>query len=152
MKDNFCSRQDLFVEGAKAIYWNREYCLEFLDMQLRDYTKGNILQENLFVILPSLEMVGLSRLLSILYLCICMPVRWITGKTHTLGKYKWGARSMGRVLDILEQKLTEIKGDSSLILNKDYMMGLFVNLQDELPPFKTFWEHSFDKQKIETVS
>ena len=69
------SRQDLFVEGAPAIYWNREYCLEFLDMQLRDYTKGNILQENLFVILSLLEMVGLSRLLSILYLCICMPVR-----------------------------------------------------------------------------
>ena len=45
---------------------------------------------------------------------------------------------MGRVLDILEQKLTEIKGDTSLILNKDYMMGLFVNLQDELPPSKNF--------------
>ena len=97
-------------------------------------------------------MVGLSRLLSILYLCICMPIRCITGKTHTLGKYKWGARSMGRVLDILEQKLTEIKGDSSLILNKDYMMGLFANLHDELPPFRKFWEHSFEKRRMKIVS
>ena len=27
------SRQDIFVEGAPAIYWNREYCIEFLDEQ-----------------------------------------------------------------------------------------------------------------------
>ena len=25
------SRQNLFVEGAPAIYWNRQYCLEFLN-------------------------------------------------------------------------------------------------------------------------
>ena len=36
------SRQDLFVEGAPAIYWNRQYCLEFLDEQLRMPGKGNI--------------------------------------------------------------------------------------------------------------
>ena len=59
---------------------------------------------------------------------------------------------MGRVLDILEQKLTEIKGDTSLILNKDYMMGLFVNLHDELPPFGKFWEHSFEKRRMKIVS
>ena len=54
------SRQDLFVEGAPAIYWNRQYCIEFLDEQLRLPGKGNLLQENLFVILSSLEMVAVS--------------------------------------------------------------------------------------------
>ena len=100
------SRQDLFVEGAPAVYWNRQYCIEFLDEQLRLPSKGNVLQENLFIVLSSLEMVGLSRILSILYLCIVIPVRWLSAKTHTLGKYNWGARSMGRVLDILEANTT----------------------------------------------
>ena len=146
------SRQDLFVEGAPAVYWNRQYCIEFLDEQLRLPSKGNVLQENLFIVLSSLEMVGLSRILSILYLCIVIPVRWLSAKTHTLGKYNWGARSMGRVLDILEEKMDEIEQDHLLVLSKDYMMGLFSELMDELPPFREFWEHKFEKQQMSVVS
>ena len=41
------SRQDLFVEGAPAVYWNRQYCIEFLDEQLILPSKGNVLQENI---------------------------------------------------------------------------------------------------------
>ena len=38
------SRQDLCVEGAGAVFWNRKYWLEFLDERLR--TPGdNILQK-----------------------------------------------------------------------------------------------------------
>ena len=80
-------------------------------------------------------MVGLSRILSILYLCIVIPVRWLSAKTHTLGKYNWGARSMGRVLDILEEKMDQIQQDHLLVLSKNYMMGFFSELMDELPPF-----------------
>ena len=50
------SRQDICVEGAGAVYWNRRYWLEFLDEQLRT-PGGNILQENLFIILSSCEMI-----------------------------------------------------------------------------------------------
>ena len=130
------SRQDLYLEGAPAIYWNRQYCIEFLDERLRMSSEGNILQENLFVVLSSLEMVALSRLCLILYLSICIPFRWIAAKSHTLKQYNWGARSMGRVLDILEMKLDEIHNNCDLIVNMEYMMGLFQELVDELPPFK----------------
>ena len=47
------ARHDLFVEGFPAIYWNRVYCIEFLDERLRLSGEGNILQENLFIILSS---------------------------------------------------------------------------------------------------
>ena len=42
-------RQDFWVKGAGAVYWNKKYWVEFLDTQLRN-PGGNILQENLFII------------------------------------------------------------------------------------------------------
>ena len=94
-------------------------------------------------------MVAVSRVLSILHLCIVIPVRWISAQTHLLGQYNWGARSMGRVLDILEESMDEINTNHSLILSKDYMMGIFVELHDELPPFKEFWEHKFENNRCQ---
>ena len=145
------ARHDLFVEGAPAIYWNRVYCIEFLDERLRLSGEGNILQENLFIILSSLEMVALARTCSILYLSICLPFRWIAARTHTLKEYKWGARSMGRIFDILETRLEEIKSESALFVNRDYMMGLFKEVVDEIPPFKEYLEHMYEKRKMPTV-
>lgn len=83
-----------------------------------------------------MEMVALSRLSSILYLCICVAVRWLSGKTHTLREYNWGARSMGCVVEILEEKLKELTQDIDMILNKRYVMGFFEDFEEELPPFK----------------
>ena len=145
------ARHDLFVEGAPAIYWNRVYCIEYLDEQLRLSGEGNILQENLFIILSSFEMVALARTCSILYLSICLPFRWIAARTHTLKEYKWGARSMGRIFDILETRLEEIKSESALFVNRDYMMGLFKEVVDEIPPFKEYLEHMYEKRKMPTV-
>ena len=75
------SRQDLAMEGAAAIYWNRMYYVEFLDECLRS-GNDNILQENLFIVLTSLEMVALCRVMAILHFKICMPLRWLAGNTH----------------------------------------------------------------------
>ena len=68
------SRQDLCVEGAGAVYWNRKYWIEFLDQQLRN-VGDNILQENLFIILSSCEMTALFRVCSIIHLVVCIPSR-----------------------------------------------------------------------------
>ena len=53
------SCQDLAVEGAAAVYWNRKYYVEFLDEGLT-CGKVSILQEKLFMVLTSMEMVALS--------------------------------------------------------------------------------------------
>ena len=95
------SRQDLCVEGAGAVYWNRGYWLEFLDNQLR-IPGGNILQENIFVILSSSEMTALARVCAIIYLSVCVPTRWLAGNTHKLAQYNWSVYSMGRMVDLLE--------------------------------------------------
>ena len=44
------SRQDLAVQGAAAIYWNRKYYVEFLNQRLQA-NGDNILQNNLFIVL-----------------------------------------------------------------------------------------------------
>lgn len=75
------SRQDLCTEGSLAIFMNYPYYVEFLDEQLRKlktgYQQASILQQNLFVVLTSMEMIALVRLLSILHISIFMPFRFL---------------------------------------------------------------------------
>ena len=59
---------------------------------------------------------------------------------------------MGRVLDILEEKMDQIQQDHLLVLSENYMMGLFSELMDELAPLREFWEHKFEKQQMSLVS
>ena len=56
------------------MYWNGLYWVEILDGRLR-IPGDNILQENLFVMLSSLEMADLSHVYSIFHLAIYLPVR-----------------------------------------------------------------------------
>ena len=89
------SRQDLCTEGAMAVFWNYPYYMEFLGNQLHKPMKANnqeasILQQNLFVALTLLEMIAVSRLFSIMHICICMPHRWMSGKAHELRQLTGG--------------------------------------------------------------
>ena len=134
------SRQDLCTEGSMAILMNYPYYVEFLDRSLRKRNKNDkasILQLNLFVALTSSEMIALVRLLSILHVSVCMPVRWLAGKTHELKEHnQWGPMSMGRVLDTLEASMIEIAANPNTILDENYMMNIFKVYIEELPPFK----------------
>ena len=145
------SRQDLCVEGAGAVYWNRKYWIEFLDTQLR--TPGsNILQENLFIILSSCEMTALARVCSIVHLSICLPIRWLAGNLHKLSNYNWSVRSMGRVVDLLETALESIENNGNLILDEAFMMGIFDELLHMLPPFAEYLEHIYKHKKTKLVA
>ena len=73
-----------------AILMNYTYYIEFLDQSLRKRNKNDkasILQQNLFVALTSTEMIALVRLLSILHISVCMPIRWLAGKIHDLKEH-----------------------------------------------------------------
>ena len=70
---------------------NYPYYLEFLDWMLKKRgknDKASLLQRNLFIVLGSVEMIALARLLSIIHISVCMPFRWLAGKTHRLKEYK----------------------------------------------------------------
>ena len=102
------SRQDLCTEGCMAIIMNWPYYLEFLDEQLRKRKssgKASILQQNLFCVLKSSEMISLTRLLSIFHISVTVPMRWLAGKSHELERMRgMGAILMGRAIDTLEQE------------------------------------------------
>ena len=94
-------RQDLALMASLPIYWNREWCVQFLDEQLRAPGNENILQKNLFTILTSTQMVAVTRLLAILHISIGMPLRYLTGKTHEWKEYNWGVRRAGQGVRLL---------------------------------------------------
>ena len=146
------SRQDLAVEGAAAVYWNRKYYVEFLDENLRAHGKDNILQENLFIVLTSMEMIALCRVMAVFHFTICMPMRWLAGNTHHLGQtgYNWSSLSMGRAIDALHDAAVEIEKDGSKFLDEDFMNDIFSKLyvdedgnEGELGPLTDYMTHMF---------
>ena len=132
------NRQDVICMGADAVYINRPLNVEFLDQRLRIKDNANILQENLFIVLSSLEMIAVSRLFSILHVAIVIPFRWLAGNTHKLAHRKWGARSMGRAVDILHTACGQLLDDIKLIHDKNFMMNLFDEISKEIPEFEEF--------------
>ncbi|KAL7548461.1 hypothetical protein ACHAWF_016400 [Thalassiosira exigua] len=134
-----------------SILMNYTYYLEFLGDSLRKKGKNEkpgILQRNLFVILSSAEMISLVRLLSIIHLSVCIPIRWLAGKTHELRPYGWGPMSMGRVLDTLEEKMKTIARNPKKVLEEDFMMSMFSEYVDELPPLKEYLDLLFKKKQM----
>ena len=145
------SRQDLITMGAGPIYWNRIFNVEFLDDVLQVKGAGNVLQENLFTILSSLEMVASSCFFSILQLAIWLPFRWLTRKTHVLVHCNWGASSMGLAVDMIHSAWKDIIDNVTLIHNDLYMLHIFDELCDELPEFNAFLEYKFENKKSANV-
>ena len=146
------SRQDVICMGADAVYINRPLNVEFLDERLRIKGNSHILQENLFIVLSSLEMIAVSRFFSILHVSIVIPFRWLSGKTHTLGQHNWGARSMGRAVDILHTACGQLLDDIKMIHDKKFMMSLFDDIANEIPEFKEFLTYKFEEKMTEFIA
>ena len=144
------SRQDLIVEGASAVYWNRRYYVEFLDESLRS-KNDNILQENLFIILTSSEMITLSCVFSIIHFSISLPMRWLAGSTHLLKDSDWSIRSMGKAIDLLEVALMKIENDGQLFLSHQFMMEIFKEIADTVVPFRTYIQYMFEEKLTQTL-
>ena len=78
-------RMDVVSMASLAIYWNRNYCVEFLD-EMISYCgrEDNILATNLMILLSSFEIVAVARLWAILHVSLLAPLCWLAGKTHKL--------------------------------------------------------------------
>ena len=111
------SRQDIGVEGAVPVRMNLKYYIEFLVWRLTCAVNDNLLQTSLFITLCSVEMVALLRALSILHIAVCMPVRWLAGNMEHLAQNNFGAVSMGRTLDMLEDAFIKVSSDGALLLD-----------------------------------
>ena len=69
-------RQDVASMAAIEIFWNRNYCVEFLDEMISYFSKiENILASNLIIFLSSVDIIAVSWLCSILHIAIVVPMR-----------------------------------------------------------------------------
>ena len=134
--------------GADAIYNNRPLNVEFLDKRLRIKDNANILQENLFVILSSLEMIAVSCFFSILHVAVFILFRWLSGHTHKLAHRTWGARLIGRAAGILHKACDQLLDDIKLIHDKKFVMNIFDDIANEIPEFKEFLEYEFKNKRL----
>ena len=94
-----------------------------------------ILERNLYMTLRSVEMVSLLRILSILYISLCLPLRWLVGNCGDLGEYSFGVADMQEVLDLMDKAFAKIIEDGDLMLDDDFMMGIFELLARSIEPF-----------------
>ena len=153
---------DMILEAAVPIYTNRVVCIEYLDYCLKMIGKKreNILMRNLWVLLSSSEMVAQTRLYGIMYFSICVPMRWLSGKSHELQDYpvgaapkdQWGGKSIGKVADKLLKKVEEVIVVPSLFLSETYMMSIFEPFMIELPPFREYMVKYFSAQRMLVMS
>ena len=156
------ARMDMILEAAVPIYMNRVVCIEYLDYCLKMIGKKreNILMRNLWVLLSSSEMVAQTRLYGIMYFAICVPMRWLSGKSHELQDYpvsaapedRWGGKSIGKVADELLKKVEEVIAVPSLFLSETYMMSIFEPFMIELPPFREYMVKYFSAQRMLVVN
>ena len=140
------SRQDIGVEGAIAVLMNLPHYLEFLIWRMQCGGNG-ILERKLYTILRSVEMVALLRVLSILHISICMPLRWLAGNCGNLSEFGFGVADMPVALDLLDEAMGKVAVDGDLLLDEDFMMGIFSPLVNKITPFEQYVTHMFEEKR-----
>ena len=68
-------------------------------------------------------------------------MRWLAGNTHHLASYDWSVLSMSRAIDCVERALIQIEEDGSKLLDEDFMMNIFADLN--LQPLDDFMAEMF---------
>ena len=48
---------------------------------------------------------------------------------------------MGKIIDMLDVSLEELKKDGSKIMDENYIMGLFDKMKNDIPPFLEYYRH-----------
>ena len=127
--------------------------MPFLDQCLKA-SKDSILQENLFYILTSEEMIALTRVFAILHFTVCMPMRWLAVNTHNVGDqgYDWSVLSMGEAIDALEESIVKIEDDGALFLDEAFMSDIVLNIMEgdnKFEPLEEYIIHIFGNYSIQ---
>ncbi len=86
--------------------------------------------KNLFIILQSVKMIALFRVLSILHIAICIPTRWLAGKTPELAEFRFGVRDMGQTVDLMEEAFEKMANDREVMLDEEFIMNIFEPIVD----------------------
>ena len=142
------SRMYVVLMALMEIYWNRNYCVDFLDDMISYCGReDNILACNQMMLLSSVEFAAVARLWSIFQLAVIMLMRWLDGKTHKLAHRKWGYISIGKVMYNLKKALQSIVNTPDLIHDQYFMMGMLTVWEEDLPEFKEYRHDVIEKNR-----
>ena len=54
----------------------------------------------------------------------------------------------GKNVDILDIVLVEIVNDGSKIIDEEFVMGFFADIQNSIPPSKEYYKHRYEKKTL----
>lgn len=141
------SRQDICVDASACIFWNRKYHIKFLATSLCCSDKDNSLEDSLFVMLTSAEFIAVTRSMCMLMVAVSQPMRYLTGCTHTFASYDWNNRHMSKQCDVLEEHLLCLVDHPSNFLDRDFMLNIFGEAREQLPPFDKCLSHMHEEKQ-----
>ena len=81
-------------------------------------------------------MVSLLRVFSVLYISLCLPLRWIARNWGNIGKYGFGVADISKSVDLVDKAFAEITKDGNFMLDYDFMMNILGPLADKIKTFK----------------
>ena len=91
------SRQDIGFEGAVAVVMKISLYFKFLNWRMSCRGDGT-LENNLYIILRSVEMMSLLRVLSILHISLYLPLIWLHENCGDLRNYFFGVADMPKAV------------------------------------------------------
>ena len=108
-----------------------------------------IMQRALFIILRSVQMIAQLRVGSIFFLSILVLTRRLSANTHFLEHRKWGENNMACAINFVYKKYLKINEHPALILQKSFMLSIFLNLYRKLPELKDYLDwHRGEKMNM----
>ena len=137
------TRQDGDTKGAGPVLMNLPLYLQFLAWRYGCGGGDGILEKSLFFRLRCVEMVGCLRVLSILHMCVVIPLRWLAGNCHTLSDWDFGVAKMAWTVDLMDAAFLEIANDGSKLFDDEFMFGIFQPIIDTIPPFGEYMNYMF---------
>ena len=97
-------------------------------------------------------MVGITRLLAIMHIAICMPLRFLMGKTHEWAEeFDWGVVELGEALTCWYDAMVHLKEKPEDYLNKDFMLSIFDSIKPKLRPFQEYLDFMFEEKMTASV-
>lgn len=136
--------QDLDYDAAIPLYIDRKFFVEYLHTRVFQKENKNILEDFLYVTFTSMQYVAMTRANAIVDVLVSRPMRWLSGKSSQLEN--WSPRSMGEVLDIVEQFLMKAQHDGSLFLDEN--LDLFRTIADKQPLFAAWRQFSLQEETV----
>lgn len=131
-------------DAAIPLYIDRKFFVEYLHERVFLKANKNILEDFLYVTFTSTQYVAMARANAIVDILISRPMRWLSGKSSKLDN--WSPRSMGEVLDIVEQFFIRAQHDGSLFLDPN--LDLFKPIADKQHLFAAWRRFTLEEDSI----